>query len=54
MYHANVNVDLIKENVFQINGGKKINVHMSERNVMGVKQITFGNLLHVVAKMRYI
>ena len=36
------------------NGGNKINVHMSEKNVMGVKKYIFGNLLHVVVKMRNI
>ena len=54
MYHANVNAHLMKENVIQINGAKQINVDMSEKNVMGVKNIIYGNLLHVVVKMRNI
>ena len=36
MYHANVNVDLMEENVIQINGGITINVDMNvskERHV---------------------
>ena len=35
--------------VIQINGGKMINV--SVRNVMYVKKIMFGILLHVIVKM---
>ena len=51
MYHANVNVDLMEENVIQINGGITINVDISVRNVMYVKKIMFGILLHAVVKM---
>ena len=52
MYHANVNVDLMEENVIQINGGITINVDFSVKNVMYVKM--FGILLHVVVKMENI
>ena len=51
MYHANVDVGLIEENVIQINGRIMINVDVSVKNVMCVKKIMFGILLHVVVKM---
>ena len=51
IYHANVNVDLMKENVIQINDGIMINVDVSAKNVMYVKKIMFGILLHVIVKM---
>ena len=47
----NVNVDLMKENVIQINGEIMINGDVSVKNVMYVKKIMFGILLHVVIKM---
>ena len=50
IYHAKVNVDLMEENVTQINGGIRINVDVSVKNVMYVKKIIFGILLHVVVK----
>ena len=48
------NVDLIEKNVIHINGGITINVEVSAKNVMYVKNIIFGILLHVVAKMKNI
>ena len=48
MYHANVNVDLLEENVIQINGGITINVDVSIKKVMCVKKIMFGSLLHII------
>ena len=54
MDHANVNVNLMKENVFQINDRLKINVDVIVRNVIYVKKTMFGNLLHVVVKMENI
>ena len=36
----------MEENVIQINGGITINVHVSVKNVMYVKNIMFGILLH--------
>ena len=51
MYHANVDVGLIEENVIQISGRIMINVDVSVKNVMCVKKIMFGILLHVVVKM---
>ena len=40
----------MEENVIQINGGIMINVDVSVKNVMHVKKIIFGKLLHVVVK----
>ena len=37
IYHANVNVDLMEENVIQINGRIMINADVSVKNVMYVK-----------------
>ena len=37
-YQVNINVDFMKENVFQINGGIMINVDVSVKNVMCVKK----------------
>ena len=53
IYH-NVNVDLMEKNVIQINGEIMINVDVSVNNVMYVKKIMFGILLHVVVKMENI
>ena len=46
----NVNVDLMEENVLQVNGGITINVDVNVKNVMYVKKIIFGILLHVFVK----
>ena len=50
----NVNVDLMKEDVVQINGGIMINVDVSVKKLMYVKKIMFVILLHVLAKMENI
>ena len=39
------------KNVIQINGGITINVDVSVKNIIYVKKIIFGILLHVVAKL---
>ena len=44
----------MEENVVQINGGININVDVSVKNIMYVKKIIFGILLHVVVKMKNI
>ena len=44
----------MEKNIIQINGGIMINVYVSVKNVMYVKKIIFGILLHVVAKMENI
>ena len=50
MYHANVNGDFREENVIQINSGITINVDVNLKNVMYVRKIMFGILLHVIVK----
>ena len=44
----------MKENVTKISSVERINVDMSVKNVMGVKNIMFGILLHVVRKIKNI
>ena len=44
----------MEENVIQINGGIMINVDVSVKNVMYVKKIMFGILLHVIVKVEKI
>ena len=51
MFYANVNINLMIENVIQIKSGIIINVSVSVKNIMYVKTTTFGILLHVAAKM---
>ena len=53
IYHKNLNIDLIKKDVIQINGGITINAYVSV-NFMYVKKIILGILLHAVVKMRNI
>ena len=50
----NVNVNSMKQNVIQINGGITINVDVSVKNFIYVKKIMFGILLHVIGKMEKI
>ena len=47
----NVNVSLMEQNEIQINDEIMINVDGSVKNIMYVKQIILGILLHAVAKM---
>ena len=42
------------QNVFQIIGGIMINVDVGVKNIIYVKHISFGILLHLVAKMEKI
>ena len=44
----------MEENVIQINGGITINVDVSLKNIMYVKKIICGILLHEVVKMENI
>ena len=44
----------MEENVIQTKSGKIINVDASVKNVIYVKKIIFGILLHVVVKMKSI
>ena len=41
----------MKENVIQINGETTINVDVSVKNIIYVKEFMFGNLVHVFVKM---
>ena len=41
----------MEENVIQINGGIMINVDVSVKNVIYVKKIMLGILLHIVVKI---
>ena len=41
----------MEQNMTQINGGITINVNMGVKNIMYVKNIMFGILLHVIMKM---
>ena len=50
IYITNVNVDLMEKNAIQINCGITITVEISVKNVMYVKMVIFGILLHVVVK----
>ena len=54
IYHANVNVNLIEENLIQIKSGIMINVDVSVKNIIYVKNIISGILLHTVVKMENI
>ena len=49
-----VNVDLIEQNVSQINYGIMISVNVSVKNIMYVKKVMFGILVHVVVRMENI
>ena len=50
----NVNLNLMGKNVIQINGGITINVDVNVKNIIYVKIILFGILLHVIVKMENI
>ena len=50
-FHANVNVNLMKQNASQINGGITLNVDVSVKKLMCVKKIMFRILLHVIVNM---
>ena len=41
----------MEKNVIQINSGIIINIYVKVQNIMYVKEIIFGILLHAVAKM---
>ena len=50
----NVNLSLMKENVIQIESGIMINLDTNVKNIIYLKKIIFGILLHVVVKIEYI
>ena len=45
MFHANVNVNLMEQNVIQINGRIMMNVDVILKSIMYVKKIIFGEYL---------
>ena len=54
IYHANVNVNLTVENVIEIKSGITINLIVIAniwKNIICAKQVSFGILLHLAAKM---
>ena len=54
IYHANINVNLIIDNVNQIISGIMINVVARvkiQKNIVCEKKVIFGILLHIVAKV---
>ena len=54
IYHANVNVNLMVENVIETKSGITINVGASvkmKKNNECAKKITFGILLYVIEKI---
>ena len=54
MFHANVNPNLMEQNVSQMNAEIAISVNGSVKNIIYVKKIIFGILLHVIVKMENI
>ena len=54
IYHANVNVNLMEENVIQINGGITTNVNVSVIKNIYVKKNMFVFLVHAIMKMENI
>ena len=51
IYFANVNINLMEENIIQIKRGITINVNESVKTIIYVRKIIFRILLHVVVKM---
>ena len=49
-----VNVNLMEQNVIQINGGIMVNVDMSVKIIIYVKNIMFAILRYVIEKMENI
>ena len=50
----NIEVDFMEKIAIQVNGGIMINVDVSVKNLMYLKNITFGIFLHLIAKMENI
>ena len=51
IYNANVNINLMEENVIQIKSGITINVELNVKSHIYEKKIMFGIVLHIVVKM---
>ena len=47
-------MSMMEENVIQTNGGKMMNVYVSVKNIIYVKNIMFGIKLYVIVKMENI
>ena len=54
IYNVNINVDLMRKKLIQINSGITVNVDVSVKNVIYVKKITSGMLPYEVMKMKNI
>ena len=54
IFHVNVNVNLMKQKVSEVNGGITTNVHVSVKNIIYVKKILFGIQLHAIVKNKNI
>ena len=54
IYHANVSVSLMEENVIQMESGIMIHVDASVKKIISVKTIILAFLSHVVSKMKNI
>ena len=52
IYHANVNINLMEENVIQINCGILININVSVKNIISMQK--FGIPQPIVARMEKI
>ena len=50
MCHANVNVNLMEQNVIQANGAITINVDASVKNIIYMKKNMFGIQVHIFVK----
>ena len=50
MYHMNLNVNLMKQNVIQINGRIMINVDVNVKGILYVKKLMHETLVHVFGK----
>ena len=50
----NVNVKFTEQDVSQINGAITMNIDVSVKNMIYMKKIMFGILLHVIVKMENI
>ena len=51
IYRVHANVNLVKENVIQINGGITVNVDVSGKNIIFARKIISGILVHAVVKI---
>ena len=54
MYHANVNVNLMVENVIQINGGIAINVDVSVKKYICEKYYIWNPATHTFENGKYL